>query len=63
MTDIDTIAARMAQIYYRQAEDRKVLWEHLAPSDRSMWRLVARGALDVQAETGMGASVHASARH
>ena len=42
MTDIDAIAAKMAEIFYRQTEDRKVKWEQLAPSDRSLWRLIAK---------------------
>ena len=38
----DTIPAKLAGIYHRQTEGRKVKWEHLPPGDRSLWRLIAR---------------------
>lgn len=41
---LDVIAAKLADVFYRETEQRKVKWGHLSASDRSLWRLIARVA-------------------
>jgi len=41
-TLVDTVAAKMADAYYRETEQRKRKWGHLTPSERSLWRLLSR---------------------
>jgi hypothetical protein len=47
---LDSVAAAMADAFYRETESRKVKWDHMAPSDRSLWRLMARIAAEKLAD-------------
>lgn len=42
--EIDALAARLADVFHRETEHRKVKWGHLTPEERGIWRLIARVA-------------------
>lgn len=46
MSETETLAAKLADVFYKETEQRKAKWEYLPPVDRSLWRLMARAAFE-----------------
>ena len=49
--EIDGLAACLAAVYFKETQARKVKWGHMAPGDRSLWRLIARAAKEYLEDT------------
>lgn len=60
MDDVDELAQILAAVYIKQSTGLNAKWEGLAPSERSLWRLIGREGLKLlngsqsNAESGDG---------